>query len=425
LLILWIGLSGGCAQSPEVIVVGGGPAGLAAAWELSSGSRVTLLEAQTELGGTARSSQAITAIEGGGSSSPLLERTTRMIEWTKTFDVQWTKVPDPSGQGHTLMAPQGGGLHLMRRLEHAARQRGVTIRTASRVTDLSAGKRWTVHLSNKQTLEADAVVLATGGPMGNLPWVKKHLNLGATPLLRGAPLHADGNGISMAIRAGASLQTPQRALLYAHGVPHPRHPSLALMLLQADQAYTVDVEGRYLPEAQSPRGPSGDALRKRPRAQGWAILDGWDLDTLTLWDVDRGDMHRARKIASQHDLIAPTLSALAKRLAIPEERLEDGIYRSNEPDPAHPLKMGRDFGALPLRLTTGKSLSGLNVDPHSRLMNASGQPIDGLYAAGELIGFGFLPDAGVMDSTMVAGSLATGRQCGRSALEDLRQKKPW
>ena len=73
--------------------------------------------------------------------------------------------------------------------------------------------------------------------------------------------------------------------------------------------------------------------------------------------------------------------------------------------------------AVRLSILTRKTLGGLNTDLSSRVLGADGQPIPGLYAAGEVAGFG---GGGVhgyraLEGTFLGGCIFSGRAAGRAA----------
>ncbi|MCL2583707.1 MAG: FAD-binding dehydrogenase [Streptosporangiales bacterium] len=75
--------------------------------------------------------------------------------------------------------------------------------------------------------------------------------------------------------------------------------------------------------------------------------------------------------------------------------------------------------AVRLHVLTRKSLGGLHTDLSSRVLGASGEPVPGLYAAGEAAGFG---GGGVhgyrsLEGTFLGGCLFSGRAAGRAAAE--------
>ena len=75
--------------------------------------------------------------------------------------------------------------------------------------------------------------------------------------------------------------------------------------------------------------------------------------------------------------------------------------------------------AVRLNILTRKSLGGLHTDLSARVLNAGGEPVPGLYAAGEASGFG---GGGVhgyraLEGTFLGGCLFSGRAAGRAAAE--------
>jgi uncharacterized protein len=73
--------------------------------------------------------------------------------------------------------------------------------------------------------------------------------------------------------------------------------------------------------------------------------------------------------------------------------------------------------AVRLHILTRKSLGGLQTDLAARVLGADGEPIPGLYAAGEVAGFGGGGMHGyrALEGTFLGGCLFSGRTAGRSA----------
>jgi len=96
--------------------------------------------------------------------------------------------------------------------------------------------------------------------------------------------------------------------------------------------------------------------------------------------------------------------------------LGDKLIRTAKPhrilDPAHgPLI------AVRLNILTRKTLGGLETDLDARVFGTNGQPIEGLYAAGEVSGFGGGGMHGyrALEGTFLGGCLFSGRNAGRAA----------
>jgi predicted oxidoreductase len=93
----------------------------------------------------------------------------------------------------------------------------------------------------------------------------------------------------------------------------------------------------------------------------------------------------------------------------------DRLVRTAAPhrilDPKH-----RPLIAVRLNILTRKTLGGLQTDLSGRVLRADGTPLPGLYAAGEVAGFG---GGGVhgyrsLEGTFLGGCIFSGRQAGRA-----------
>jgi predicted oxidoreductase len=73
--------------------------------------------------------------------------------------------------------------------------------------------------------------------------------------------------------------------------------------------------------------------------------------------------------------------------------------------------------AVKLHILTRKSLGGIQTDLRSRVLDAAGQPIEGLYAAGEAAGFGGggVHGYNALEGTFLGGCIFTGRAAGLDA----------
>jgi predicted oxidoreductase len=95
--------------------------------------------------------------------------------------------------------------------------------------------------------------------------------------------------------------------------------------------------------------------------------------------------------------------------------LGDRLTRTAKPhrilDPRHgPLI------AVRLHVITRKTLGGIQTDLQGRALDATGEPVPGLYAAGEAAGFGGGGAHGynALEGTFLGGCLFTGRTVGRA-----------
>ncbi|WP_393054485.1 FAD-binding dehydrogenase [Streptomyces sp. LN549] len=147
------------------------------------------------------------------------------------------------------------------------------------------------------------------------------------------------------------------------------------------------------------------------------LVDGMN----KLTDQPLLDAHRIREQIEARDLqIANPYSKDAQVQGIHNARryLGDRLGRAAAPhrilDPAAGPLIG-----VKLHILTRKTLGGIQTDLHSRALAANGQPIAGLYAAGEVAGFGGggVHGYNALEGTFLGGCLLSGREAGRAAAE--------
>ena len=75
-----------------------------------------------------------------------------------------------------------------------------------------------------------------------------------------------------------------------------------------------------------------------------------------------------------------------------------------------------------LHILTRKTLGGLQTDLQARALRADGEPLPGLYAAGEVAGFGGGGMHGyrALEGTFLGGCLFSGRTAGRAVAAEVR-----
>jgi len=391
----------GCGEAPpfRVVVVGGGPAGLSAALELASGVEVVLLEKGEALGGSARYAAGITAVPGASGTSGLppgyAARVNReVIEWTASLGCPWVPAHNPLQDGLLLRKPVGGGAALMKILAGHAAHRGVQVRLGAEVNDLTRGKRWNVGLAGGASVVADAVIVATGGFAGTLARVRAAWGADG-PLLRGAPSFADGKGGDLVVAVGGQRTEPPSVLFYGHGVPSPADPTVALMIAEAPGAVWLDGTG----QAIAPKVARGEGGNLGSTGTGWVVLDQEGIASLRLADPMGEDPVDSAGLIARAGWGALSVADLARRTGLSVSVLGERTC---------------PCAALPIRPTSAKSLTGVVTDAQGRVVDLQGAPIPGLYAAGEVAGFGGGRHPPV-DSTMIAAAILSGRDAGRAA----------
>ncbi|MEQ4714768.1 FAD-binding dehydrogenase [Nonomuraea sp. B19D2] len=96
--------------------------------------------------------------------------------------------------------------------------------------------------------------------------------------------------------------------------------------------------------------------------------------------------------------------------------LGDRLGRTSTPHRILDPAAGPLVGVM-LHVLTRKTLGGIQTDLDSRVLGLDGRPVDGLFAAGEIAGFGGggVHGYNALEGTFLGGCLFSGRQAGRAA----------
>ncbi len=454
----------------DVVVVGGGPAGLMAAIAAhEDGVDVLVLEREDQAGGSARWASSLlfagtdtqaalgvwdspdallddwADLTGGGDPDvPWVQRFAEegagLHDWLVDRGVDFNMGPTPEGSDlvartHTL---ERGGESLVAALVEALPPE--SLRTSWEVLDVrQEGDGATIEALGPDGLlhevHATAVVMATGGFLSDMTMVAEALpGVAVDAVWTSTGPWADGAGHRMLRALGGTVNNLGTMAILAHGVPHP-DPDRAgqeLMLSTLGQAVWVNEDGvRFIDESDSVRQDAGRDILDQPGQAAWAIfeatidpqIDGQLVDVMADGDERRlADLGLEDLIAAGHAAEAPDLEGLAHELGIDAEGLvRTGAemherVRSGLPDPWRGgcwdgLNHG-PFVAVRLAPALGKAFGGMDVDDRGAVVDADGNPIHGFYAAGELTGMaggtivGDAPFAGSLSAVLLSGRVA-------------------
>lgn len=470
----------------DVVVVGGGVAGLTAAVSAAeNGARVALLERSTEAetGGNTRYTEAFLRMKsedepadglaasllgdfmghpdpgimmemtsGNDAQSALLrghhvvevdyverfvERAGDTLSWLRDHGIAFGQLPTPFlTTSTTRMAPVGGGAALVESLGASARDLGVDFhfRTTARCLDVGddgAVRGVVTTTPGGLRTYRGGVVLACGGFQGNAEMMTRYHGeraLTTRPVARGGNYNK-GEGIEMALAIGAAT-AGNFAVFHAEPIdPRSGHPEAALFCFP--YGILVNVEGRrFVDEA---RGPV-DAWYERttrdvhdqPRGLAYVLLDADAMGIPNIESSIRTD---------QPPVTAASIGELARRLEIDPEVLEATVQDYNEAcgdatfdhreldgcrteglEPpksnwARPLATA-PFHAYPMIAANVFTFGGLKTNASARVLDADGDAIQGLWAAGEMTGLYYSNYTG---STSVLRGAVFGRIAGADA----------
>jgi tricarballylate dehydrogenase len=334
------------------------------------------------------------------------------IAWLKQQGVRFDFLPTQFlTRTQPRLLPVGGGLAMVEALAGRAEQLGVMFlyeTAAMRLLQTDDGAIAGIEAQERGRrlrLQARAVVLGSGGFEGNPEMLSQYLGPRSTylrPISRGG-YYNKGEGIRMALEIGAA---PCGDFGSYHAEPiDPRSGAAEPSLMIFQYGILVNREGRrFTDEAPGAIDAFYEPVTRRIYEQSeglaYVVLDAKIEDVPNYKVAIRTD---------QPAITAPTLEQLAARLRIPVDTfvatvdaynaacrgdafkpLEvDGLSTTGlEPRKsnwARPLDRG-PFSAYPIISANVFTFGGLKIDGSARVLDLDGEPIAGLYAAGEVVG---------------------------------------
>ncbi|MCC6269745.1 MAG: FAD-binding dehydrogenase [Microbacteriaceae bacterium] len=300
-------------------------------------------------------------------------------------------------------------------------------------------------------------------------------------MLSGVPAHVDGRMLGISEKAGANLINGDRMWHYVEGIKNyaPVWPMHGIRILPGPSSIWLDATGKRLPvplfpgfdslgtlehimttgydytwfiltqkiiekefalsgSEQNPdltgksirellkqrigKGATGPVEAFKEKSEDFIVAD-------TLEEIIAGMQKLAPDAALDAALVREEVEARDRELAnkfakdaqvsaLRQARnyLGDKLIRVARPHRILDTKAG-PLIAVKLHILTRKSLGGIETNLDSQALGVDGQPITGLYAAGEASGFG---GGGVhgyrsLEGTFLGGCLFSGRQAGRAA----------
>ena len=332
----------------------------------------------------------------------------------------------------------GGGPGLVDALTEVAKGLGVDLRYGWRATALAKTAKGIAVRVGQDTLRADAVVLACGGFESSPAWRARYLGPGwDLAKVRGTRFNT-GDGIRMATEFGAAARgnySGCHAVGWDMNAPEFGDLEVGDNFQKHSYPFGVMVNNRglrFVDEGADFRNYTyaryGREVLNQPGMGAWQIFDAKVRHLLR-------DEYRIRQVTR---VTADTLEDLAAKMEgvdggamVAELRRYNAAVDTATPfDPT--VKDGRGTRGLAVpksnwanRLDTPPyeaygitcgitfTFGGLAVDSRARVMSEAGDPIPGLYAAGELVGglFYFNYPGG----TGLTSGAVFGREAGRNA----------
>jgi len=438
----------------DLVIVGGGLAGFCAALEAAcAGHQVIILEKLAETGGSSAMSGGCLAFAGTDlqatgnieDSSELLYKDLREVglfenddelvrayvdhqletyQWLKRAGVQFGAHIEASSGQSVPRVHNVDPADMVRILAAKAKQTGkvqlLTGVAAQRLVQDDAGRvNGVIALKGADSFKVAGrlgVILASGGFNQNAELVHRYAPQYDHAVFIGGAGNV-GDGLKMAWKLGADV----RDMIYIKGTfgKHPtdetnHHSCLAVY----KGAIAVNQDGKRFVNESISYKLLGDACIAQPYGAAYQILDRRILesgDNLTrILDLER-------RLEEGLMLEADTLEQLAAQIEIPAEALVRTVSDYNSyVDAGHDPDFGRkrlvhEFGELvrieqppfyayPSTAAVFGTYCGLRVDAAMRVIDVFGDPLPGLYAAGEIVG------------GLHGGAYMTGSALGKAAI---------
>lgn len=414
------------AEGFDVVVIGSGGAGLSAAiMAKEAGASVVVLEKQAYLGGN-------TNFASGGMNAA---GTKQQIEAGVTEDSPELFYQDTMKGGHNLNNPEllktltenakyaeewlmdlgagfcfrkgrGGGQSIARghgpcdgsavgpvvlkTLMNRIQKDGIEVRRSNNVVDITMKDGAVTGVVVKtpkgdQTIDAKAVVLATGGFGANMDMVTKY-----RPELKGFATTnhpgAQGDGIVLAEKIGASLTDIEQIQIHPSVVKRDGH--LISESMRARGAILINHEGKRFCNELLTRDVVSQNVLKQTKGEAYILYDESIFKSNKL---SRGYYEHGYSVKGD------TLDDLAAKIGVPADALKATMadYKTafdtkidkafGRPEMVIPLNEAPYYAAL---ISPGihHTMGGVTINPKTEVISVKGAPIPGFFAAGEVTG---------------------------------------
>ena len=346
--------------------------------------------------------------------------------------------------GGTVVEAVGGGRGLVESEYKAVVKHGIAIRYGTQARALVQGARGAIEgvrvadIGGESVLRARAVVLACGGFEANREWRTRYLGPGWDMAKVRGTRYNTGDGIRMALDAGAQAYGQWSG---CHSVSWERYAPdfgdvdtrTAFSRNGYPFSIMVNAEGkRFVDEGADFRNYTyakyGRVVLQQPGGFAWHVFDAQVAPLLHDEYKSRGatqvQAHTIEELAARmEDVHAPQFlqtvrdfNAAVKRDRAFNPNVKDGRCTEglaiNKSNWANTLEKP-PFMAYAVTCGITFTFGGLKINPSTQVLDINDAPLDGLYAAGELVGglfyYNYPGSSGLM-----AGAVF-GRIAGREA----------
>lgn len=362
---------------------------------------------------------------GGTIDEPMVrkvaEDSSEALDWLEAMGVKLGKIPFTpyGGLRARCLSAQGsaGAKHYIVQLMETAVATGIEVRKLEPVIDLQdQGGYWELTTSPKgridQTVFAKAVVLATGGFSANVKMRQEYdETLDASIMTTANPQGrffegAEGDGHLLAFNLGAQAVGMQNILLLPYWGGR--------LLDYAGGEIYVDTTGKRFTDETMATQAIAKVISELPDRTFWVITDSQTAKGANFGTkLAMGGIHKSDSVADMAVAMGIQPAELQKTLDrfngfVKEGRdIDFGRTLLGQPIIKPPFYWGKE------RLLVHGTLGGVKTNTHAQVLRAGDSPIEGLFAAGELVGGIWGKDR--LGGTALMAGVVQGREAGRNA----------
>ncbi len=439
----------------DVVIVGAGGAGLTAAVRATqAGAKVLVLEKMPFVGGNSLKAsggmncadtkfqaalditdsgvpQFIEDTMNGGHGindlalvTTMAENSAEAVDWLESIAAPLPKVAATGGTVHKyLHSPEDGspvGEYLVAKLDEEAKKNGIEVMLNTTATEILMDGGAAVGVkaedaAHEYTINAKAVVLATGGFGANFDLMCAFNPSLANAVTTNHP-GATGDGILMAEAVGAA--TVDMDQIQLHPTVYQATSMLVSEKMRSLGAILVNQNGVRFTNDLATRDAVSNAELEQPGGYAWIIFDQNLVDN---------NKSAAKYIEQGMAVTGDTYEALAEAMNVDAEAFvktmetwNAAVATGEDAEFGRNNGMDADLSTAPffaIQIAPGihHTMGGVKIDTATRVIDTEGQPIPGLFAAGETTG-------GVHGGNRIGGNavcdfVVFGRIAGANAAE--------
>ena len=310
----------------------------------------------------------------------------------------------------------GGGEGMIEDHTRVATERGVQLRYGHRATELLVDNGRVTGVvaetpEGRKDIHAESVIMTAGGFESDPQWRKEHLGDGwENAKVRGTPYNT-GDMIAAALKIGAAKGGDWSTChsvqwdAFTPGNESNRELTNRLTRQSYPLGIIVNANGeRFLDEGADFRNYTyakyGKEILKQPGSTAYQIFDAtlrpmlrteeYDMPGISVESADTIE-ELAEKIGLDPEVLSTTVSDFNEsidRSVTFDPTVKDGRKADRTPPKsnwASPIETG-PFYAYGVTCGITFTFGGVKADTHGRVLNEQGEHIEGLYAAGEMLG---------------------------------------